>query len=44
MKPPASRKGRFHEAGSLAFQVATTVPLMTRLTMTPRRPMTMPWP
>ncbi len=39
MRPPAMRKARFHEAGSLAFQVAMTVPFMTRLTRMPHSPM-----
>ena len=38
MKPPAIRNARFQVAGSLAFQVAMTVPLITRLTSTPRAP------
>ena len=39
MKPPAIRKARFQVAGSFVFHVAMTVPLMTRLTSTPNRPM-----
>ena len=38
MNPPAMRKARFQVAGSFAFQVAMTVPLITRLTSTPSTP------
>ena len=38
MNPPAMRKARFQVAGSFGFQVAMTVPLITRLTSAPSTP------